>query len=69
MSPLRDSPWIEAEGSVPEGVRADLATADLQVRALDDVDRAVGHAMLLRIDGGTLLAGSDPRADGGTRAS
>ena len=69
MSPLRDSPWIEAEGSVPEGVRADLATAGLQVRALDDVDRAVGHAMLLRIDGGTLLAGSDPRADGGTRAS
>ena len=69
MSPLRDSPWIEAEGSVPEGVRTDLATAGLQVRALDDVDRAVGHAMLLRIDGGTLLAGSDPRADGGTRAS
>jgi gamma-glutamyltranspeptidase len=69
MSPLRDSPWIEAEGSVPEGVRADLATAGLQVRALDDVDRAVGHAMLLRIDGGTLRAGSDPRADGGTRAS
>jgi gamma-glutamyltranspeptidase len=69
MSPLRGSPWIEAEGAVPEAVRNDLVAAGFQVRPLDDVDRAVGHAMLLRIDGGNLQAGSDPRADGGTRAS
>jgi gamma-glutamyltranspeptidase/glutathione hydrolase len=69
MSPLRGSPWIEAEGAVPEAVRTGLASAGFQVRTLDDVDRAVGHAMLLRIDAGTLRAGSDPRADGGTRAS
>jgi gamma-glutamyltranspeptidase len=69
MSPLRGSPWVEAEGAVPEPARADLAAAGLAVRTLDDVDRAVGHAMLIRIDGGMLLAGSDPRADGGARAS
>jgi gamma-glutamyltranspeptidase len=69
MSPLRGSPWIEAEGVIPEAVRTDLVAAGFHVRPLDDVDRAVGHAMLLRIDEGTLQAGSDPRADGGTRAS
>jgi len=69
MSPLRGHPWIEAEASVPQVVRTELATAGFQVRTLDEVDRAVGHAMMLRIDGLTLLAGSDPRADGGARAS
>jgi gamma-glutamyltranspeptidase/glutathione hydrolase len=69
MSPLRGSPWIEAEGAIPEAVRTGLASAGFQVRTLDEVDRAVGHAMLLRIDAGTLRAGSDPRADRGSRAS
>jgi gamma-glutamyltranspeptidase len=69
MSPLRGAPWIEAEGWVPEPVRTDLAAAGFQVRTLEDLDRAVGHAMLLRIDEGTLIAGSDPRADGGARAA
>jgi gamma-glutamyltranspeptidase/glutathione hydrolase len=69
MSPLRGDPWVEAEGLVPEPVRASFVTEGFRVRELDDVDRAVGHAMLLRIDGGAFLAGGDPRADAGARAS
>jgi gamma-glutamyltranspeptidase len=69
MSPLRGEPAIEAEGTVPQTVRSAFAAAGFGVRTLEDVDRAVGHATLLRIDGGMLLAGSDPRADGGTKAS
>ncbi|MCD6022059.1 MAG: Gamma-glutamyltransferase [Actinomycetia bacterium] len=69
MSPLRGDPWIEVEGAVPAPVRAALAASGFQVRALDDLDRAVGHAMLLRADRGAFLVGSDPRADGGTRAA
>ncbi len=69
MSPLEGEPWIETEGSVPEAVRASLGRAGFQVETLGEVDRAVGHAQLLRIDGATLVAGSDPRADGGAMAS
>ena len=69
MSPLEGEPWIEAEGSVPEAVRASLGSAGFQVETLGEVDRAVGHAQVLRIDGATLVAGSDPRADGGAMAS
>jgi len=69
MSPLRGRPRVEAEGAVPEPGRADLAAAGFDVRTLLDMDRAVGHAMLIRVDEGMLLAGSDPRADGGARAS
>jgi oxamate amidohydrolase len=69
MSPLQGEPWIEAEGSVPEAVRASFGSAGFQVETLGQVDRAVGHAQLLRIDGATLVAGSDPRADGGAVAS
>jgi gamma-glutamyltranspeptidase/glutathione hydrolase len=69
MSPIRGDPWIEVEGAVPAAVRTAFANAGFQVRPLDELDRAVGHAMLLRVDRGTFLAGSDPRADGGARAS
>jgi len=70
MSPLRgEDPWIEVEGYVPETVRASFVSEGFLVRELDDEDRAVGHAMLLRIDEGGFLAGSDPRADPGARAS
>lgn len=69
MSPLQGEPWIEAEGSVPEGVRASFGSVGFQVETLGQVDRAVGHAQLLRIDGATLVAGSDPRADGAAMAS
>ena len=69
MSPLRGEPSIEAEGAVPERVRAAFVAEGFSVRTLDDVDRAVGQAMLVRRDGVTFLAGSDPRADGGALAS
>jgi gamma-glutamyltranspeptidase len=69
MSPLRGDPGIEVEGAVPAPVRTAFTAAGFEVRPLDDLDRAVGHAMLLRADRGTFLAGSDPRADGGTRAA
>jgi gamma-glutamyltranspeptidase len=70
MSPLREEePWIQAEGSVPERVHASFDREGFRVDSLDQVDRAVGHAQLLRIDGGVLAVGSDPRADGGALAS
>jgi gamma-glutamyltranspeptidase/glutathione hydrolase len=69
MSPLLGDPWIESEGSVPDSVRDAFAADGFRVRTLGDVDRAVGHAMLLRIAEGEFRAGSDPRADGGARAS
>ena len=68
MSPLRGDPWIEVEGTVPVPIRTAFTAAGYEVRPLDDLDRAVGHAMLLRAERGTFVAGSDPRADGGTRA-
>lgn len=69
MSPLRGDPWIQAEGSVPGSVRASFGREGFRVETLDQVDRAAGHAQLLRIDGGVLASGSDPRADGGAMAS
>jgi gamma-glutamyltranspeptidase len=69
MSPLRGQPWIEAEAAVPDAVRASFEREGFRVETLAEVDRAVGHAQLLRIDGGTLISGSDPRADGGALAS
>jgi gamma-glutamyltranspeptidase len=69
MAPLRGEAWIEAEGSVPEGVLASFGRAGFRVDMLGPMDRAVGHAQLLRTEGGTLVAGSDPRADGGAMAS
>ena len=69
MSPLRGEPWIEAEGAVPDGVRASFEREGFRVETLEQTDRAVGHAQMVHVDGATLLAGSDPRADGGARAS
>jgi gamma-glutamyltranspeptidase/glutathione hydrolase len=69
MSPLRGQPWIEAEGAVPDAVRASFERGGFRVETLADMDRAVGHAQLLRFDGAMLVAGSDPRADGGAVAS
>jgi gamma-glutamyltranspeptidase/glutathione hydrolase len=70
MSPLRDGErWIEVEGAVPEAVRVSFERGGLAVQALGEIDRAVGHAQMVHIDGTTLVAGSDPRADGGAVAS
>jgi gamma-glutamyltranspeptidase len=69
MSPLREEPWIESEAAVPDAVRTSFERGGFRVETLAEIDRAVGHAQLLRIEGATLIAGSDPRADGGALAS
>jgi oxamate amidohydrolase len=69
MSPLRGQPWIETEAAVPDTVRTSFEREGFRVEIVAEMDRAVGHAQLLRIDGATLIAGSDPRADGGAAAS
>ena len=69
MEPLPAEPWIEAEVSVPEEVRGSLQRDGFRVQTVGPVDRAVGHAQLLHVDGGVLAVGSDPRADGGAMAS
>ena len=69
MEPLLAEPWIEAEASVPAEVRGSWERDGFRVETVDPVDRAVGHAHLLRMDDGVLVAGSDPRADGGAIAS
>ena len=69
MEPLLAGPWIEAEEAVPEGVRRGFERDGFRVETVGPVDRAVGHAQMLRVDEGVLVAGTDPRADGGARAS
>ena len=69
MEPLPAEPWIEAEASVPEEVRRSFERGGFRVETVGPTDRALGHAHLLLIDHGMLVAGSDPRADGGAVAS
>ncbi|MGH2679373.1 MAG: hypothetical protein ACRDG8_02640, partial [Actinomycetota bacterium] len=69
MSPLGEDRWVHAEGSVPEAALAGLARAGFRVEPCGPLDRAVGHAQLLVVGDGRLVAGSDPRADGGALAS
>ena len=69
MSPLGEDRWIHAEGSVPETALAGFARAGFRVEPCGPLDRAVGHAQLLVVGDGALVAGSDPRADGGALAS
>ena len=69
MSPLRDEPWVVAEDDLPAPARADLLARGFRIELVPSHDRAVGHAQMIRIDRGTLHAGSDPRADGAALAS
>jgi gamma-glutamyltranspeptidase len=69
MSPLVDrDPWIRAEVSVPESIRDAFRENGFRVDPVGAGDRSVGHAHLIRIEDGSFVAGSDPRADGGARA-
>ena len=68
MSPLGDDPWVVAEADLPAAALDDLAAEGYRVERTGARDRAVGHAQLIRIEGGTLSAGSDPRADGAALA-
>jgi gamma-glutamyltranspeptidase/glutathione hydrolase len=69
MSPLRDGPWVIAEDDLPDAARHDLLAEGFRIDRIPAHDRAVGHAQMIRIDGRTLCAGSDPRADGAALAS
>jgi gamma-glutamyltranspeptidase/glutathione hydrolase len=68
MSPLGDEPWIEAEASVPERILDALRRNGYRVETVETLDRAVGHAQMIRLDEGAFVAGSDPRADAGALA-
>ena len=63
MEPLAGDPWIHVEASVPDDVRVAFAREGFRVEPLPELDRAVGHAQLIRLDDRSLEAGSDPRAD------
>jgi gamma-glutamyltranspeptidase len=69
MSPLEGEPWVRAEGAVPATVLDDLRGKRFRVDTVSSLDRAVGHAQMIRIQDGAFAAGSDPRADGGALAS
>ena len=69
MSPLGEDRWIHAEDTVPRGALARFERAGFRVEPCGPLDRAVGHAQLLVVADGALVAGSDPRADGGALAS
>jgi gamma-glutamyltranspeptidase len=68
MSPLRGEPYVEVEAPTA-GLRRAFELGGFRVDDLWGIDRATGHAQLIRIADGVLTAGSDPRADGGARAS
>ena len=62
-------PHVDADAGVPDAAVAAIEAAGFAVRRLGDRDAAVGHAQLIaRRADGTLLAGADPRADGGALA-
>jgi gamma-glutamyltranspeptidase/glutathione hydrolase len=69
MSPLDDDRWIHAEGSVPDAALAAFARSGFRVEPCGPLDRAVGHAQMILLDGDGLAAGSDPRSDRGALAS
>jgi gamma-glutamyltranspeptidase/glutathione hydrolase len=69
MSPLDGDLWVRAEEAVPERVRNDLRNSGFRVEGCGPLDRAVGHAQMIRVDHGSFSVGSDPRADGGALAS
>jgi gamma-glutamyltranspeptidase len=69
MEPLLDDPWVLCESDLPESVIEQLSTAGFRIESTGAGDRALGHAMLLRLEDGMLRAASDPRSDAGASAS
>ena len=56
---------VELEAGVPRWVREALERSDFALTLLGELDDGVGHAQLIRVaDDGTLVAATDPRADG-----
>jgi gamma-glutamyltranspeptidase/glutathione hydrolase len=69
MEPLVDDPWVLCEADLPGSAKERLGAAGFRVGSADPRDRSLGHAMLIRLDGGVLRAASDPRSDAGALAS
>jgi gamma-glutamyltranspeptidase/glutathione hydrolase len=69
MEPLLDDPWVLCESDLPPTVIEQLSAAGFRIGSTGPRDRALGHAMLLRLEDGTLQAASDPRSDAGALAS
>jgi gamma-glutamyltranspeptidase/glutathione hydrolase len=61
-------PEVVAEAGVPDAAIAAIAAEGFEVRRTRDLDDWVGHAQLIRVEGGRFTAGSDPRAHGGALA-
>ena len=56
---------VELEAGVPTWVREAFERSDFALKLLGERDDGVGHAQLIRVaDDGTLVAATDPRADG-----
>jgi len=56
---------VELEAGVPTWVREAFERSDFALTLLGELDDGVGHAQLIRVaDDGTLVAATDPRADG-----
>ena len=56
---------VELEAGVPTWVREAFERSDFALTLLGERDDGVGHAQLIRVaDDGTLVAATDPRADG-----
>ena len=69
MEPLVDDPWVLCEADLPETVIDRLRAAGLRIESTGSHDRALGHAVLLRLEDGALETASDPRSDAGALAS
>jgi oxamate amidohydrolase len=69
MAPEGKIPTIVAEADVPEHTREALQVAGYRVDTVSERAEDVGHAHLVVSNPDGLVAGSDPRADGGARAS
>jgi gamma-glutamyltranspeptidase len=69
MEPLLDDPWVLCESDLPESVIEQLSAAGFRIESTGAGDRALGHAMLLRLEDDTLRAASDPRSDAGALGS
>ena len=69
MEPEGEVPTVVAEADVPVQAMEALQGAGYRVDTVSERSEDVGHAHLIVFGDDGLSAGSDPRADGGARAS
>ena len=66
---LHPGRFVELEARVPTWVREAFQRSAFALTLLGELDDGVGHAQLIRVaDDGTLVAATDPRADGDAAA-